>query len=412
MKKQLTGAFAAETPYWTDVTLASQPGATIDKVTYYYDDNMVADSANLTGDGAVKCHIDFPYLKVAPTGVGATINGLTLALNPPYPNLTLADIALSGPGIAKTLADTSAAAGAKYTLSVTGITGQAAIAGIEVRIKKGDYANLPPKVPASPIEPTTFLATGGTASYVLDDGYGQWYEVHTFTASGTLSFTNGAPAGLNAWVLVVGGGGSGSACHDPGNGGGAGGVAEHTNYPLMAQSYAVVVGAGGTNVTSSQHYVYPGNNGGNSSFGGNLFVGYGGGGGGGGYTGDGKGKDGGSSGGSGNNAAATATKGLVPTGGHVYGNAGAASSRGSPGNSIVAGGGGAGSAGSGANGGSGITRSITGTEETYAKGGGSNVDASHALSNTGNGGRGAIEDNYPAYGFAGGSGVVIVRFPR
>jgi hypothetical protein len=281
------------------------------------------------------------------------------------------------------------------------------LAGVEPEYKTRKYTlklYYGDGVPAAP------MASGGYISFVPGEG-GSFDEVHTFTESGTLSFAT-TPTGLNAWVLVVGGGGGGSANHDPGNGGGAGGVAEHESYLLTEQSYAVVVGAGGAavSVPSVKNPAYQGKNGGDSSFGDGLFVGYGGGGGGGGYTGNGHGSNGGSSGGSGDNNAATATKGVVPDGGNVYGNAGAARSRGSQGNTLITGGGGAGSAGNLENGGSGIISSITGTAITYAAGGGSNVPAAHATANTGNGGRGATQRDPPAYGYAGGSGVVIVRW--
>jgi hypothetical protein len=96
----------------------------------------------------------------------------------------------------------------------------------------------------------------------------------------------------------------------------------------------------------------------------------------------------------------------------VYGNIGAVRNR-TGYNSDIAGGGGAGSAGNLANGGSGITRFITGTAIIYAAGGGSNVPEANAPANTGNGGRQAgVGPALIATSFAGGSGVVIVRFPR
>ena len=180
----------------------------------------------------------------------------------------------------------------------------------------------------------------------------------------------------------------------------------------MAGSYSVTVGAGGTAVTSSQTYAYQGNNGGNSSFGvpdsDPVFVGYGGGGGGGGYYGSGHGRAGGSSGGSGDNAAAQATKGEVPFGGTLYGNAGAVADRTGNAGSNSQGGGGAGGPGQNANGGPGIESAITGYPTIYAAGGGSNVPASDGEPGTGNGGRQA---GPYATSYAGGSGVVIVRFP-
>jgi hypothetical protein len=254
MKKQLTGNFQAETPYWTDVTIASQLGSTIDKVTYRYEDNVVSHS--FADDGAVKCRINFPYLKVGANGSGpfgdntTTITGFTLTLNPVL-GLSPADIVLSGPdGIAKD-GLTAVSAGAKYRLSVTGIKGIEAVKDITVRIKKGDYANLPPKEPQAPPKPTTLLAEGGAAHFVLDDG--QWYEVHTFTTVGTHSlsfFDIGTPSITADYLIVAGGGGGGNPSSDgkdQGGGGGAGGLQYETGetLTLTSGSIAVTVGKGG-----------------------------------------------------------------------------------------------------------------------------------------------------------------------
>jgi hypothetical protein len=151
--------------------------------------------------------------------------------------------------------------------------------------------------------PSNSLAEGGFLSFTPGTDPNSYDEVHKFLASGSLSFLV-SPSEENpvtAWILVVGGGGSGGGAHSPGNHGGAGGVAEHTSYPLTAGSYAVVVGAGGAGVTipAGQYTPPSGTNGQASSFGG-VFTGYGGGGGGGNYRGQNQGNSGGSSGGSGN----------------------------------------------------------------------------------------------------------------
>jgi hypothetical protein len=264
--------------------------------------------------------------------------------------------------------------------------------------------------------PTSYRAasTGeGNGVNIIKDTDGNYYEVHTFITSGTLSFNSKPDEGLDAWVLVVGGGGGGCAGHRPGNGGGSGGVAEHTSYPLTADTYDIVVGAGGASVTSSAPSAPEGKDGQNSSFDNNAFVAYGGGGGGGHYYGGYHGREGGSSGGSGDGVAATATKGVVPNGGNVYGKEGAAAKRATDGghaDSNIQGGGGAGGPGSGSSGGPGITSSITGASVIYAAGGGSNVPAENGRQGTGNGGQ---QGGYgpPATSYAGGSGIVIVRFP-
>ena len=87
----------------------------------------------------------------------------------------------------------------------------------------------------------TAKATGGAISF-----YGG-KTIHTFTGSGTFETTSAIPA---AEVVVIGGGGSGGFYR--GGGGGAGGVAVATNVPFSSPNpYAVVVGAGAVNRSSS-----------------------------------------------------------------------------------------------------------------------------------------------------------------
>lgn len=104
-------------------------------------------------------------------------------------------------------------------------------------------------------------------------------------------------------------------------------------------------------------------------------------------------------------AAATATKGVVPDGGIVYGNEGAARDRSGGNDSYPQGGGGAGGKGIDTAGGPGITRSITGTPVSYAAGGGGSINGEQGTGNGGKGGQGV-----GGYSYSGGSGVVIVRF--
>jgi hypothetical protein len=84
-------------------------------------------------------------------------------------------------------------------------------------------------------------ATGGTTStQVIGD---TTYRVHAFTATGTSTFTVSNAGNLGpAEVLIVGGGGSGGV--DCGGGGGGGGVIQ-ASVNLSATSYSIVVGAGG-----------------------------------------------------------------------------------------------------------------------------------------------------------------------
>ena len=86
----------------------------------------------------------------------------------------------------------------------------------------------------------TFTATGGTVTTVGG------YTLHTFTSNGTFTITGAGST--NAHVLVVAGGGAGGAGggQNGGGGGGAGGVIMHPSYNLIAGTYTVTVGAGGT----------------------------------------------------------------------------------------------------------------------------------------------------------------------
>jgi hypothetical protein len=174
-------------------------------------------------------------------------------------------------------------------------------------------------------------ATGGDT--IMTDGT-YWY--HAFKANGTFT-----PAkALSCDVLVVAGGGSGSA--EIGSGGGAGGI-----YYATAQSFAsgtgytATVGAGGASrSTASQG---DGNNGSNSSFGA-LTAAVGGGGGG--SANSSNGKAGGSGGGGGANQSGGPFTGGAPTSGQ--GNAGGTggySTQGGLNYWTGAGGGGAGGAG-------------------------------------------------------------------
>ena len=84
-------------------------------------------------------------------------------------------------------------------------------------------------------------ATGGTQStQTIGD---TTYRVHAFTNTGTSTFTVSNAGNLGpAEVLIVGGGGSGGV--DCGGGGGGGGVIQ-ASVNLSATSYSIVVGTGG-----------------------------------------------------------------------------------------------------------------------------------------------------------------------
>jgi hypothetical protein len=266
------------------------------------------------------------------------------------------------------------------------------------------------------------VASGGT---ILPDVIyrGRTYKVHQFTTVGTTNFVV-SDAGKEGIVetLIVGGGASGS---DTG-GSGAGGMIERT-LTLTAQTYPVVVGAGGASTGDNTR----GNAGGNSSFGGLTALG---GGQGGFYQGLVVGAAGGSGGGGGaepSSGTSAPGAGQQPT--SASGGFGNAGGTGSAAGYAGGGGGGAGAPGGnarpnlGGEGGQGRLSSITGTARFYAAGGGGGgqfagglggsgiggngsqqgIPATAGQSNTGSGGGGGW-DGVQA---AGGSGIVIIRYP-
>ena len=81
---------------------------------------------------------------------------------------------------------------------------------------------------------SNFLSSGGTKT---TDGS---YTVHTFTGSGTFTFSS-APIGFSVEYLVAAGGGGGGRA---GGGGGAGGL-RIGSISLTDGSYTVTIGAGG-----------------------------------------------------------------------------------------------------------------------------------------------------------------------
>lgn len=228
------------------------------------------------------------------------------------------------------------------------------------------------------------------------------YRVHRFFSSGTF-YANGY-SGPVEYLVVAGGGGAGIRVSRYGGAGGAGGLrssisgvnsgggasAESALSVTSGSSYTVTVGAGGAIGAPSSGTGYPG---GASVFASITSVGGGGG-----------GSYGGGSGGSGGGGAAAG----VNVGG--AGTAGQGYSGGTSGSGGAAAGGGGGAAGAGGQSlaGSGLTftdKVLTGSV-TYATGGVPNTGAAAATANTGNGG----PSNYSYTGYAGGSGVVIVRY--
>lgn len=269
-------------------------------------------------------------------------------------------------------------------------------------------------------------ATGGT---ITADGN---YTYHTFTSTGSF-----IPAEKirNAEVLLVAGGGGGGSLD--GGGGGAGGVISTIGQTLFAgTSYTALVGAGGAGGVSGAS----GSSGGNSQFALSITAV---GGGAGGSSGD-SGLLGGSGGGgsyAGSGGGATYGQGnagglgVLPGG--TYGSGGGGGGAGTAGTAGAAGFAGAGGNGTnayqswhyatstgvnlsgsyfiaGGGGGGGDTRgSVAGIGGIGGGGAGSTtVTASSATANTGGGGGAGGYDYATKNGGAGGSGIVIIRYPN
>ncbi len=222
------------------------------------------------------------------------------------------------------------------------------------------------------------------------------------------------------YLVVAGGGGGGgaSAAIFSGGGGGAGGMLAGTSLPVSLGTYTITVGGGGAGGASGA----VGGNGGNSSFNGITATG-----GGGGAPGTGAAFNGvaGGSGGGGRTVGAAGGNGIVG-----QGNKGGAC----PATTAGAGGGGAGAVGGNvvsngvaAVGGVGLSNSITGAAIFYAGGGGGGGSSTAnnkaggnggggaagvaGTANTGGGGGGKAYSTVAGPGAAGGSGVVIIRYP-
>ena len=233
---------------------------------------------------------------------------------------------------------------------------------------------------------SVITATGGTVSNIAG------YRVHTFTSNG--SFTVTETFGNSVEFLIVGGGGGGGQAHAGGGGGGGvkssvsgstsgGGTPAVDQFIVSATTYAVVVGGGGV---SSPNRGTNGSTGGSSSVFGVTALGGGGGG---------SEAKGGNTGGTGGGAATGNTVVAAGTAGHGF--AGGISSF-----NYVGGGGGA---YGGYNGG---TRALGGSGGGGNGNGGSN-DGSAGTAGLGGGGGGG---GYPIEsGYAGGSGIVIIRYP-
>lgn len=262
--------------------------------------------------------------------------------------------------------------------------------------------------------------SGGVESQILIDGV--TYNVHTFTSTAAYTVSDLGQIGTVEYLIVAGGGSGGNRI---GGGGGAGGVLFGSDLSLGIGTFTATVGAGGAASSSGS-----GNDGGNSSFGGLVAIGGGGGGGTDGFA----GRSGGSGGGGGRYGNPAAIGGSGTSGQGFSGGSGTLSNA-SPDRS--GGGGGASengvNGGSGGQGGNGISSNISGNSIIYAGGGGGgsyNISDGGASGGNGGGGRGGYLDingtpgsantgggggggSYPNQltGQAGGSGIIIVRYP-
>ncbi len=102
--------------------------------------------------------------------------------------------------------------------------------------------------------PLKLKGSGGTVTEITVSG--TVYEVHSFTATGSSTFTPPSGAGSVEYLVVAGGGGGGNSTDRTGGGGGAGGVLNGSSYAVTVQGYTVTVGAGGTANTAGSISVF------------------------------------------------------------------------------------------------------------------------------------------------------------
>jgi len=314
-------------------------------------------------------------------------------------------------GATVTVGGTSATVGSTSATQITATVPPGGSAGARaVRVTNPDtgYAELANGF-------TYACATGGNTVNVVSGNC-----THTFTSTGTATFST--PAALTADLLVVAGGGS--AGSNNGGGGGGGGVIYNTGISVTSGSYSIVVGAGAPGYQNSSGP--SGTRGSNSSALGYTAVGGGGG------TGGNAGSctTGGSGGGNGRSRDGS-SGGCAGTSGQGK------QGRQNPDGAVGGGGGGAGQGqaeiGAGNVGGNGVQISISGTATYYGGGGGGGDERGgtpyggsggggrggstasgftraglDGTPNTGGGGGGDV--NGDAYCGGGGSGIVIIRY--
>jgi hypothetical protein len=290
------------------------------------------------------------------------------------------------------------------------------------------------------------ITVGSDALYISASGGSEAtngdYKIHTFTSPGTFTVSSaGNSCGSNAVdYLVVAGGGGGGGCQGAGAGS-AGGYREScgvgytssprgsgvSQVPVTAQGYPITVGGGGAGSSPAAN---PGNQGSNSSFSSVTSTGGGYGGRGGGPPASAPGGPGGSGGGGGGRSNRAGGAGNSPPVSPAQGfNGGNSKSASSP--TVDHGGGGGGATAVGGNspgsaggaGGAGATTGITGSNNTYGGGGGGGSEnnntgaggsgggGSNSAGSANTGGGGGGRSGAPvASGFAGGSGIVIIRY--
>jgi hypothetical protein len=268
------------------------------------------------------------------------------------------------------------------------------------------------------------FASGG--DIIQNDGT---YWIHTFLSSGT--FTPAKALTCDALVIAGGGGGNNGRA-----GGGAGGYRTVTGLSTTAQAYTITVGAGGAGGAQSAGTYFSGVKGSNSVFstitstgGGNAFGGSAVGN----TGGSGSGAQGANAGGAGNEGGYSPVEGYAGGAGSSSssqfggGGGGGASAVGTAGSGSGGGAGGAGASSSitgsavtrgGGGGGSGYSGGGSVTGGAGGAGGGGAGSNSHSTAGTsgtantgGGGGAGATSDTNISGGGAGGSGVVIIRYP-
>jgi len=253
------------------------------------------------------------------------------------------------------------------------------------------------------------LATTATGGNSINNIRG--YKIHTFTGSGSFIVTS--PGEIEYLVVAGGGGGATNAdsANRAGGGGGAGGVLEG-RAEVSIGTYTIIVGGGGAKPANSTIHYQVGTSGSDSSISSIVTT-----------TGGGRGGAGNNqppfSGGSGGGGGAGATPSNGASGTLPQGYAGG-SSLGTESINGASGAGGGGAGGPGQNwstgfsnitrGGPGRYSSISGTNEVYGIGGDSTYSNIAFVSRTNFGDGGSAGNTGGPGPYAGGSGIVIIRY--